>query len=80
MPHGASLSLSVRACGGVGLAGSVNQGLQLHDRAEKRRQANPADASVLYREAIAAYQVRGDGVAETQREPSHVLFTARYRR
>ena len=64
----------------VGLAGSVNQGLQLHDRAEKRRQANPAEASVLYREAIAAYQVRGDGVAETQREPSHVLFTARYRR
>jgi hypothetical protein len=57
----------------VGLAGSVNQGLQLHDRAEKRRQANPAEASVLYREAIAAYQVHCEGVAEPmcalQREP-----------
>ena len=39
------------------LAGSVNQGLQLHDRAEKRRQADPAAACALYREAIAAYQV-----------------------
>jgi hypothetical protein len=38
-------------------AASVNQGLQLHDRAEKRRQADPAAACALYREAIAAYQV-----------------------
>jgi hypothetical protein len=38
-------------------AGSVNHGLQLHDRAEKRRQADPAAACALYREAISAYQV-----------------------
>jgi len=35
----------------------VNQGLQLHDRAEKKRQADPAAANALYREAISAYQV-----------------------
>ena len=42
------------------MVGSVNQGLQLHDRAEKRRQADPAAACALYREAIAAYKVQSD--------------------
>ena len=33
----------------------MNNGLQLHDRAEKKRKDDPAAACALYREAIGAY-------------------------
>ena len=44
----------------------MNQGLQLHDRAEKRRQADPAAACALYREAICAYQAAEARMPEDQ--------------